>query len=252
MSEINYEIISQYLDGELTGDALAAFEKQMQENADLAAEVNIYKTIEAEQIFNTKIKAEKETLANTLQELNKTYFKKNETKVVKINRWWYAAAAVAAAVLLIIIMRPFGGEAFNNEKLFAFYSKDVEPLSAGQRGAATDSLALKAVDLFNKKDYAGSLPLLKEVRINKPDETDIFLATGICFLQINKPDSALNIFNIIADGNTVYKNQAIWYKALVLLRQNKIDDCYKVLETLPPEADNYEDAKVLMKKIKER
>ena len=252
MSEINYEIISQYLDGELTGDALAAFEKQMQENADLAAEVNIYKTIEAEQTFNIKHRAEKENLTSSLHELNKTYFKKNEAKVVTMNRWWYAAAAVAAAVILIFVIRPFGGEAFNNEKLFAYYSKNVEPLSAGQRGAKTDTLELKAVDLFNKKDYAGSLPLLKKVLAEKPNETDLLLANGISFLQVNQTDSALRIFNIIAEGNTVYKKQAIWYKALVLLKQNNLNECYIKLESLPPEADNYKEAKELMKKIKAR
>ena len=252
MNEINYEIISQYLDGELTGETLAAFEKQMQEDAELAAEVNIYRTIEADQSFITKNSTEKEKLSQSLQELNKTFFKKPESKVLKITRWWYAAAAVAAAAIFILILKPFAGEKFNNEKLFAYYSKDVESLSASQRGASNDSLVLQAVSLFNKKDYAGSLPLLKNILAGKPNETDLFLATGICYLQTNKPDAALEIFNTIAKGNTVYKNQATWYKALVLLKQNKPDDCYKVLESLPAEADNIKEARELMNKIKER
>ena len=252
MSEINYEIISQYLDGELTGEALTAFEKQMEEDASLAAEVTIYRTIEAEQSFITKHSAEKETLAGSLQELNKTFFKKNEAKVIKLNRLWYAVTAVAAAAIFILILKPFAGEKFNNEKLFAYYSKDVESLSASQRGAGNDSLILQAVSLFNKKDYTGSLPLLRSVLAGKPNETDLFLATGVCYMQTNRYDSAIKIFDQVANGNTVYKNQATWYKALVLLKQNKPDDCYKVLESLPAEADNIKEARELMKKIKER
>lgn len=252
MSEVNYEIISQYLDGELTGEALAAFEKQMQEDAELAAEVNIYRTIESDQLFATKNKAEKEKLAASLEELNKDYFKKTEAKVIGINRWWYAAAAVAAVVVFMLVLLPFGKETFDNEKLFAYYAKDIEPLSAGERGANDDSILLQAANFFNRKDYERSLPLLKNVLIRKPNETDIAIATGICYLQTNQPDSAIKIFDQVANGNTVYKSQAIWYKALTLLKENKPEDSYRVLESLPAEADNINEAKELMKKIKEK
>jgi len=252
MSEINYEIISQYLDGELTGEALAAFEKQMQENEKLAREVNIYRTIEADQSFVIKNKTEKEKLAASLAKLNGDFFKKNEAKVIGINRWWYAAAAFAAAIVFILIVRPFEAETFDNEKLFAYYAKDVESLSAAERGSNNDTLLLQAVNLFNKKDYAQSLPLLKSVLAGKPNETDIIVATGICYLQTNQYDSAIKVFDEVANVNTVYKNLAIWYKALVLLKENKPEDCYRVLETLPPEADNIKEAKELMKKIKQR
>jgi len=251
MSEFNYETISQYLAGELTGKALATFEKQMQEDANLAAEVNIYRTIEADQLFITKHKAEKEKLAASLQELNKTYFKEPKAKIVKINRWWYAAAAVAAAVVSILILRPFGGENFNNEKLFAHYAKNIESLSTGERGTGSDTLLLEAVNLFNKKDYNNSLPLLKNILVNNPNETDLVIATGVCYMQISEYDSAIKIFDNLANGNTVYKNQAIWYKALTLLKENKIDVCYKVLESLPADADNIKEARELMRKIKE-
>jgi tetratricopeptide (TPR) repeat protein len=252
MSEINYEIISQYLDGELTGEALTAFEKQMQEDAELAAEVNIYRTIESDQSFNILNKAEKEKLAASLTGLTKDYFKKNEAKVIGINRWWYAAAAVAATVVFILILRPFGGETFDNEKLFAYYSKNIESLSAGERGADNDTLILQAINLFNKKDYEQSLPLLKKILTSKPNETDLIIATGICYLQTNHPDSAIKIFDRVANGNTVYKSEAIWYKALALLKENKPEECYKVLESLPADADNIKEAKELMKKIKEK
>ena len=252
MSEINYEIISQYLNGELTGEALAAFEKQMQEDSELAAEVNIYRIIEADQSFFIKNKAEKEKLAGSLEELNKDYFKKNEAKVIGINRWWYAAAAVAAAVVFILILRPFGEETFDNNKLFAYYTKDVEPLSAVERGANEDTLLLQAVNLFNKKDYKKSLPLLKNTLASDSAKTDLLIATGFCFLQINQYDSATKIFNYLVNGNTVYKNKATWYKALTFLKKNKIDSCYKILETLPVDADNIKEARELMKKIKEK
>lgn len=252
MSEINYEIISQYVAGELNGAALEAFEKQMQENAELAAEVTIYRAIESDQLLITTYKEEKAKLSESLQQLNTSYFKKKQSKVIQIKYWWYAATAVAAAVIIVLILRPFAGEDFNNEKLFAYYTKDIEPLSAGERGTDNDTALLRIVNLFNKRDYEHSLPLLKNALARDSSKTDLLIATGFCFLQINQPDSAIKIFNHIINGNTVYTNQATWYKALTLLKENKIDSCYKVLESLPADADNREEASELMKKIKKK
>jgi hypothetical protein len=57
------------------------------------------------------------------------------------------------------------------------------------------------------------------------------------------------IFDEIAGGLTVFKNEAVWYKALSLLKQNKLEECYQVLDGLPAEASRYKEAKELMKKI---
>ena len=51
------------------------------------------------------------------------------------------------------------------------------------------------------------------------------------------------------DEASVFKNKAIWYKALTYLKQDKREECYKILVTRPVDADNFKEAKELMKKI---
>ena len=248
MSELNYEMISQYLGGELSGEALITFEKEIASNPALAKEISLYKTIDEEMPFRLKHQEEKKNLSATLRRFNEAYFNKPVAKVKNITRWWYAAGAVAAAAILIFIFKPFSSQTFNNEQLFANYIKDVEDLPGSQRGS-NDTVLLNAISLYNKKDYVNTLPLLQNILTNKPGETELVLATGICYLQTGKYDTAINVFNKIVDGASVFKNKATWYKALTYLKQDKREECYKILAMLPVDADNFKEAKELMNKI---
>ena len=249
MSEINYEIINQYLEGELSGEALLAFEKEMKANPVLAEEVTLYKKINEEMHLQAQQDKEEQALTGNLKKLNEQYFKKPAGKVRSINRWWYAGVAAAAAAVLFFVIRPFSGSSFNNEKLYTYYIKNVETLPGGERGNPDDSLLVKAADLYNQKDYAKALPLLRDILTRKPDETQVKLASGFSYLQTGHFDSASGVFDEIASGTTVFKNEAVWYKALAALKQNKLDECYRLLESLPAEASRYKEAKELMKKI---
>jgi predicted Zn-dependent protease len=252
MSEINYEIINQYLEGELSGEALLAFEQEMLTNPSLAKEVALYKNINDEMSAHLQQEKEEQALIGNLKKLSEQYFKKPAGKVRSINRWWYAGVAAAAAAVLLFVIRPFSGSSFNNEKLYTYYIKDVESLPGGERGNPDDSLLVRAADLYNQKDYTKALPLLRDILARKPDETQVKLASGVCYLQTGQFDSATRVFNEIVSGTTVFKNEAVWYKALSALKQNKLDECYRILESLPAEASRYKEAKELMKKIKSR
>jgi len=249
MSELNQEIIEQYLDGELKGEALLAFEQEMQANPELLKEVELHRTIHSEMIQSLQQREEEMEITQTLQELGHDYFKKKPAKLVTIRRWWYTAAAAAAAVLLFLVIRPLFTRPFDKDKLFARYIQDVQGLPEAQRGADNDSLRVAAARLYNREKYAEALPLLGAVIAEQPGAVEFRLATGVSYLQTGKYDSAMVLFDIIAAGTTVFKEKAVWYKALILLKQNKLDDCYIVLASLPPDADNYKEAQKLMKDI---
>lgn len=251
MSEFNYDIISQYLAGELVGDDLIAFEKELQTNVTLANEVKLYKTIDNELLLDQQNKAEKENLTKTLNSLSQTHFKKKEVKVVGINKlWWYAATTIAAAAVLFLVFRPTTKiEPFNNEIIYASYvNKNIDELSFGERGKNDSSLS-RAASSYNKKDYATALPLLENAVADNPKETQLILAIGVCYMQTNQNDWALRSFDQIAEGKSVYKNKAQWYKALTLLKQNKLTDCKTTLQSIPKDADEYNIATELLNKL---
>lgn len=251
MSEINYERINDYLDGQLSGEDLLAFEKEMQANAELAREVALFKTTGNQLSAQLKNLEEKEELTETLKGLNTTYFKKPEVVVRSFSRWWYAAG-VAAAIILFFIIKPLQHQSLSNEALFIAYSKNVEELPGAERGNKDDTMLQRATSVYNKKDYASALPLLQNVLAGKPEEIQLYLAMGICYLQTGKYDSAINVFDTIANGNTVFKTEAIWYKALVFLKQNKLADCRSALQSIPPGGYQFKEAAALLKEIEGR
>jgi tetratricopeptide (TPR) repeat protein len=251
MSEMNHELIEQYLDGELTGEALLAFEKEMQASAELSNEVRLHKIVRDDMMQSIQGRRKEHALAETLDDLGRSHFKKKPAKIVGIDRrWWYAAAAIAASVAIFLIIKPFSSQPFNNEKLFTEYVRDEESLPEAQRGNNNnDSALIEATRLYNKKAYDSALPLLRFITSQKPGETQLVFAKGRAFLQTGIYDSALMIFDNISTGTSVFKNQALWSKALVLLKQNKLNECYDVLTGIPRDSDKYTEAQKLMKKI---
>lgn len=250
MNEFNYDIIDQYLRGELEGEALQDFEKQLAENKDLANEVALYKNIDEEMLLHFKNKDNEEGLRSNLQDLNKKhFFDTPKTKVVQFNKWWLAVAAAVIGIIVLIV-NPFASSTkFNNQTLYAAYTSYVEPLPTTERGNNIDSLQIEAANLYNQKKYTEALPILLEITGKKQNEKQLLLATGICYLKLEKLEPALSIFNTLSAEQTVFKDKATWYKSLIFLKQNKLTDSYNTLQSIPPSADDYKAAKELMEKI---
>jgi tetratricopeptide (TPR) repeat protein len=248
MSEFNYEIIDQYLAGELTGEELAAFEQQMQADPALANEVQLYKALGEEIKQANQPDTIEDSLRNNIAALNTTYFKPKAT-VVKMKKIWWLGAAAAIAAIVLLLVQPFAGEKFDNEKLFAHYSANTDELSSVQRGGTDNPELVKAAELYNSKQYQLALPLLEKLVTAYPDDKDLLLAKGVSVLQNGKAESAIPIFNAISSTETVYKNSALWFKALSLLKMNKLAECVTVLRSLSTGADRYKQAQELIKKI---
>jgi predicted Zn-dependent protease len=96
------------------------------------------------------------------------------------------------------------------------------------------------------------LPMLQQLSVKYPDDKSLPLAEGISLMQTGQYDAAIVIFDSLAAGQTVYKEQGIWYKALALLKQNKLDECTAQLKSLPKESSKYKEATELIKKIEKR
>lgn len=248
MSEFNYEIIDQYLAGELTGEELAVFEKQMQANPALAGEVELYKRLGEDIKQVTQPDKTEEELRQHLDLLSKEYIRP-KARIVKMKKIWWLGAAVAAAAIVLLIVQPFAREQFNNEKLFAYYSAKTDELSPVQRGGSDDAELIKVAELYNNKKYQQVLPMLEKVITTHPNDKDLLLAKGVSLLQTGNDQAAITVFDEIIKTETVYKNPALWFKGLSFLKMKKLSECRDVLQNLPAGADKYKEAQELINKI---
>jgi tetratricopeptide (TPR) repeat protein len=243
------EQIVNFFSGELNADELQAFQQRLQTDKDFADTVKLYEAIHNEMQTNE----EEMELRNNLSRLTQKHFAaKTETRIIPIGqsrkKWWIYAAAAAVIVTVLLIFNPWQNKTFSNAALYAQYAIP-DDLPGMVRGSNDDSLLIKATEFFNKKDYAAAIPLLDSITRQNPGEAQLQLSLGICYLQTGNYAFAINKFDTLATGESIYKFDAIVWKALALLKQDKRAECIAVLKQIPEAAGNYKKVEKMIKQL---
>jgi tetratricopeptide (TPR) repeat protein len=196
---------------------------------------------------------EEDELRKSLSSLTQKHFtEKPEARVIPFagnrKKWWLYATAAAASIALLFIFKPWQDKVLTNQEI---YSQNAVPedLPAIVRGNNEDTVLLRAVDLYNKKDYVTALPVLENIILQKPGEAQLQLALGVCYLQTGNYNAAINKFDSLVTGQSTYKYDALIWKALLYLKQDRKEDCITLLKQIPPEAGNYKKAGEMMKEL---
>ncbi len=250
MYDDQFEHIEAYINGELKGDALRAFEEAIAANTELAKQVSLYRSIEQEMRNAARSNSGEKELKQTLEQLNKKYFispqKKAKYTSFSSRQWFAVAAVLVAAVITVVLYLNLSSPSKNTQELYAQFA--IHSALTTQRGGA-DSMMRSAIERFNNKQYADALPLLTELLIKDSNDIELKLAKHICELETGKVETALSGFEEIERTSPVFRYQAAWYKALVYLKTNKVDQCKSVLQTIPVDADTYSKANELLKDL---
>lgn len=248
MQKERYIRFDRYLNNELSEEELKSFEEQLKSDADFKEDFEVYCALESS--LGSKFENEEEVLAlrKTLSDLGSQHIKqgdnnKKETKVISLFR--YRNLMVAASIALLI-----GFFLFNNGSPVYGDFAQHNSLELAVRGDNDNNEAIsKAEGAFNSKNYEEALKQLTILSGNYPNDPEISLYLGICQLELNNYAEAETIFNYISEGNSALATKAVWYKALTFLKQKKLNECKEVLKTIPESAEEYPQAKSLLKKL---
>ncbi|WP_457610082.1 tetratricopeptide repeat protein [Lutibacter sp.] len=246
MKEEKYIVFDKYLTNELTQEALTSFEEKLQSDANFKQEFEIYKALNSSLSSKFENEEEEKKLRDTLSNLGKTYLteeKANKKKGKVISLINYKQLMVAASIALLIGFFIFkdGNPVYND---FSNHTP-LELVVRSENNTAT----MKAEEAFNSKNYKEAFKQLSILANKNPNDTEIQLYKGISLLELNEYAKAEAIFNKISSGNSSFSNTAKWYKALVFLKQGKLEKCKKVLKTIPESAEEYKQAKKLLRKL---
>jgi hypothetical protein len=252
--EIDYLEIENYLLGELDNEQLLAFKKRLDNDTDFAKEVALYTEINTTLSSRFSSYNEENKLRNTLEDLGTIHIskpisnqinnelKKKEPKVFSLKK--YSKYMVAASLIL------FASLLWINMNTNPTYSDFVtyETIELTVRGDNNEHL-LKAQKTFNNKDFSKAQKELEILLQEDSTKVELQLYLAISLIEQNKFDLADSILIKIIKGNTVYKNKAIWNLALSKLKQKDYTSCKEILQSLPPEADDYVKANKLLDKL---
>ena len=257
------QLINDYLNGDLSREALIAFKKQMFSDPKLAEEVAINKNLFA--LHETDVWEDITTLnkdgiayqeyllsddaKNIKIAINNANNKYKRHSITPIKRYrWYGVAA--SLVLLIAFSYTFTSNQNTPENLYADFSNLSELPSLTQRSDA-DKLLSDAEQLFLNKEYLGavrSLELYNEKYNNKSANTILY--RGICNLELKQYTKAEKLFNELKNSDLLDKNKAYWYLALNSLRQKDVAKTKKILQVIVNNSYyNNKQAKQLLTKL---
>ncbi|WGD33523.1 tetratricopeptide repeat protein [Olleya sp. YS] len=251
MQEQDYILFENYLSGDLSSEEIADFENRVSTDEDFKQAFTIYK--ELSEHLQHEIGNEDNTtdFRANLDSISHRYFTKldiEENPVEVKKTFSFYKLAVAASIALIMgffVFNQFSGGAdyydFNDHGTIDFTERSSED---------NVGLLIKTTKAFNNKEYKEAKSYLEELLKDNPENVEYNFYYAITNIELDNFDQADSILGTIANGNSAYKNKATWYWALSKLKQDKKEDCIKLLKQIPEDADDYSQALKLLKKLK--
>jgi hypothetical protein len=215
------ELIDEKLSGELMGEELEDFEKDLQDDPDLMAEFELHAEID-EAIQESEVIELRKKL-DLVHDL--TQNKKQPGLLRTILRHKLSRIAAASFVVLLIItslslylLRPDGN--MSNDNLFKIYYQPDAALII--RGTDSQNASLiQAFQMYENKEYVSALDLFAQVLESDGDNIPVHFYSGISNIELGQYRNALAPFNFIMEHKqNLYIERAEWYAALCYLKLN--------------------------------
>lgn len=244
MQEQDYILFDAYLSGSLDAESIQIFEDRLTSDAEFKRAFDDFQQAERflEHQFNNeeKTKSFKENLA----QISSGYFKNDtapEPKAIRINPWYYSVAAAVVLLFGVVIAQQFSNPTYDD---FADYGT----MSLTVRGSEND-LQAKAEKAFNQKDYRDAEKHLSQLLQKDQDNIELQLYKAVCLVELNKYQEADALYQNISQSPSVYTSKAKWYLALSKLKQKEKAASILVLKSIPKDAEDFDSAQTLLKKL---
>ncbi|CAH8281294.1 hypothetical protein EV196_101375 [Mariniflexile fucanivorans] len=243
MDDQDYILFENYLLDELSETEKDAFETRLKTDSKFNESFNTYKELSSFLEHKFQNEATSTAFQNNLKNISKTYFEKQDApiKVISFKPWQFVAAASVLLLIGITLFNTFSSPVYED---FANHNA----ISLTVRGEQ-DALLNTAENAFNTKDFTKADEAFKSLMLIDKDNAELQFYRAISSLELNKFDTAESLLIALSKGQSAYKNKAIWYLALSKLKQKEYDDCVEILKTIPEEAEDYNAAQKLIKKL---
>ncbi|MCB0839887.1 MAG: hypothetical protein KDD63_18165 [Bacteroidetes bacterium] len=240
-----YTLIDQYLNGEMDGEAKAAFERQLAQNPVLREELELQKDIN-----ETILDEEVNEFANLLSEIDKKIY--NESKKISGNakRWlfginpqYFLAIAAAVAVIFGIVFFLNANPPTADEIYQDYYLNDskirqvsFDHVRAGNNDMDSLLEELKPLmeqskEAYEQQDAEGfelAISYLQQLVEKDTNDTRIHKYTfymGLCYMGLDKQPQAVEQFDrIISNNDPTYTQEATWLRSISLFKAGNEED----------------------------
>jgi hypothetical protein len=221
--------IDAYLSDSMSSEERAAFEQELETNAELLQEVELqrktFALLEAAAFIETKDK---------IRALNQ---QKSSSSIGG------ALLKVAAAILVLLIPTYLIlNNQFNDEHLFAEYAEPY-PDRITTMGSSEDELISKAMSLYNKEQYSEAAKQFKSIRLGGSTDENIVLYEAVSLTYSDKASSAIDLLKASMRSKPSNSTSLEWQLILSLLANDEGDKAKAQLENFLKRNDGYQQEK---------
>ena len=240
MDEKLIELFEAYLSKELDTEAVTAFENRLESYPDFKSDFELYTAINTSLSYRINAVEEENKLRNSLHKIQKSTTISKQPKVISLFN--IRSIAIAASVILLVTLSVYKFNSKPNFEDFAQYDN----LSLVVRG--DDETQKKMLEkYFNAKQFAKTLPLFEDLLKDNPNDNKLLLYKALALVETGNTVDAFPIFNqLIASDNTLYKDNALWYKSLAYLKLKDYKACKTTLSKLNSDSDYSDEAQKLL------
>ena len=235
----SYSDIDAYLNGELNAEEQQRFEQELRNNTTLQEQVNAYRLLISTVGKHQQAEQTLPELKKILDPLTQQHFKKGKAKVFTMRRTMYMLAAAASVVVILLLALP--GTSPDN------YSFDDMP-GAIVRG--NEDAKAKAAQLFNNKQYADAAAAFQQLKLTSAADAAVDFYLGISLLKTEQYADALPLFETLANGTSVYAEDANFFTALSAYHLQQNEKAKQYAAKVKEGSRYWKNAKAIKKKMK--
>ena len=239
-----FDQIDRYVSDELPEEDRKAFEKAMKNDAELKEEVRLQQLIinklEAHAKKPQGINDFKATLEDIEQNIAKT--EKPSERPGLFVRYRYAiisTVAVAAALLLFFIMP-------GTESEIVFPNP---PQANFTQMSGPGSILQEAGRAYNAKSYAEAIQLFQSYLAQEPEDYEALFFQGISHFELQQWDAAATNFKALSSSDSILKDDALLYLALIQLKQENKNGAIALLQQIQEGTPAFLKAQKLLKQL---
>lgn len=240
--EETYHEIERYLAGELTGDALAAFEEKLKEE-EFASEVALHKHLDLalgdgnrEKVESIIASVDLEVLGERGKETADAPDASEEPAGKQITfRTWMAIAATIAVLFLVgfFIVRGLTPQASPQELYAAYYEPYAPPTDLRDPDSLLTAKFSQGLTQYKTGEIEEAQRSFEAILTEAPDHPTARYFLGLCALAQADATSAIPHFSaVIEEGQSLFIPQAHWYLALAHLNLDQADKAKPHLQFL--------------------
>lgn len=239
VSEEDFHLIEAYIEGKLSVDEVILFEKKLQQDQSF--------NVTYEEVKNLKSNIEIAFLKENMNDFHKSINNLPPKKALFLNSKTFKYVLSIAAVFIVGLgifwnLKPNKYQNIYNN----YYTQDPGlPTVMGER---SNFQFYDGMVNYKKEEYAEALNKWTTLLQQNPKNDTLHYFIGMAYLGANQDHKAItHLENVGANKFSAFYNEANYYKALYLIKQEKLEEAKKLLLNLK----DHLKAKQLLKEMNE-